>query len=131
MIYLLENEFYGITGKFSALIKSYSKGRYQKVILDKHNSLDSISSRWMEIKFGVPQGSILCPLFFLIYINDKTKASINGAKIFFYADDTSIIVTNPEYSGYKLAMNKIFHEGSNWFKINLLILNLRKLLLTV
>jgi hypothetical protein len=56
-------EFYGITGKFNALIKFYFKGRYQNVILD-NNSLDSISSRWMEIKFGVPQGSILGPLFF-------------------------------------------------------------------
>jgi hypothetical protein len=55
-------EFYGITGNFNALIKSYFKGRYQKVILD-NKSLDSISSRWMEIKFGVLQVSILSPLF--------------------------------------------------------------------
>ena len=109
-------EFYGITGKFNALIKSYFKGRYQKVILD-NNSLDSISSRWMEIKFGVPQGSILGPLFFLLYINDITKVSIDGTKIFLYPDDTSIIVTNPDYNGYKLAMNKIFHEVSKWFSI--------------
>jgi hypothetical protein len=82
-------EFYGITGKFSALIKSYFKGRYQKVILD-NNSLDSISSRWMEINFGVPQGSILGPLFFLLYINDITKVSIDETKIFLYADDNSM-----------------------------------------
>jgi hypothetical protein len=110
-------EFYGITGKLNALIKSYFKGRYQKVMLDNN----SISSRWVEIKFGVPQGSILGPLFFLLYVNDLTNVSINGAKIFLYADDTSIIVSNPDYNGYKLAMNKIFHEVSNWFKINLLL----------
>ena len=56
-------EFYGITGKFGALIKSYFKGRYQRVILDKNDSVDSYSSRWAEIKSGVPQGSILGPLF--------------------------------------------------------------------
>jgi hypothetical protein len=106
-------EFYGIAGKFNALIKSYFKGRYQKVIL----------SRWMEIKFGLPQGSILGPLFFLLYINDITNVCINGAKIFLYADDTSIIVTNPDHNGCKLAMNKIFHEVNNWFKTNMLSLN--------
>jgi hypothetical protein len=120
MIYLLKKlEFNEITGKFNALIKSYFKGRYQEVMLDNN----SISSRWTEIKFGVPQGSILGLLFSLLYINDITNVSINGAKIFLYTDDTSIIVTNPDYNGYKLAMNKIFHEVSNWFKTNLLSLN--------
>jgi hypothetical protein len=65
---------------------------------------------WAEIKSGVPQGSILGPLFFLLYINDITKVPIKGAKIFFNADDISIIVTHPEYNDYKLAMNKTFHE---------------------
>jgi hypothetical protein len=108
-ILIKKMEFYGITGKFNALIKSYFKGRYQKVILNKNNSLDSISSRWMEMKCGVPQGSILGPLFFLLYINDITEVSTDGTKIFLYADDSSIIVTNPDYNGFKLAMNSIIH----------------------
>jgi hypothetical protein len=66
----------------------------------------------MAIKFGAPQGSILGPPFFLLYVNHITKVSTDGTNIFLYADDTSIIVTNPDYSGYKLAMNKIFHEVS-------------------
>jgi hypothetical protein len=78
-------------------------------------------SRWAEIKSGVPQGSVLGPLFFLLYINDIARLSIKGVHIFSYADDTSIIVTNPEYNGYKLAMNKIFHEVDTWLKANLLI----------
>jgi hypothetical protein len=109
--------------KFGALIKSYHRGRYQRVNLDTNNSINSFSSRWAEIKSGVPQGSILGPLYFLLYINDITKVPIKGVKIFLNADDTSIIVTNPEYNGYKLAMNKIFHKVNIWFKANLLTLN--------
>jgi hypothetical protein len=65
------------------------------------------------------------PTFFLLYINDIAKLSIKGVQVFLY-DDTSIIVTNPEYNGYKLAMNKIFHEVNTWLKANLLTLNLTK-----
>jgi hypothetical protein len=44
--------------------------------------------------------------FFLLYINDLTKVPSKGANIFLYADDRSIIVTNAEYNGYKLIMNR-------------------------
>jgi hypothetical protein len=66
--------FYGIIGKFCALIKSYFKGRYQRVNPDKKNSINSFSSKWTEIKSGIPQGSILGPLF--SYINDLTDVPI-------------------------------------------------------
>jgi hypothetical protein len=60
-------EFYGIQGKFSSLIKSYLKERFQRVILG-NSSYKGKSSNWKQIKNGVPQGSILGPLLFLIYI---------------------------------------------------------------
>jgi hypothetical protein len=65
-------EFYGIEGKFKTLIKSYLTDRQQRVVLG--NIIDSNNtSKWETIKCGVPQGSILGPLFFLFYISDLPK----------------------------------------------------------
>jgi hypothetical protein len=66
------------------------------------------------------------PTFFLLCINDITKVSINGTNIFLYADDTSIIVTNPNYVNYKLTMTRIFDKVNTWFRINLLKLSINK-----
>jgi hypothetical protein len=68
-------EFYEIEGKFKILIESYLTGRYQRVLVG--NRIDSNNGRkWEIIKCGVPQGSILGPLFFLLYINDLPKIII-------------------------------------------------------
>jgi len=66
---LLEKlQFYGIYGKFKALIESYLTNRYQILTLNKID-YNNNSSKWVRINCSVPQGSILGPLFFLIYIN--------------------------------------------------------------
>jgi hypothetical protein len=59
-------EFYGIDGKFKTLIKSYLTVRQQKVALGS-KSTKEYTSKWEIIKCGVPQGSILGPLFSTIY----------------------------------------------------------------
>jgi len=69
-------EFYGIEGKFKTLIESYLTCRYQKVILNNNNTNTNNSLKWELIKNGVPQGSILDPLFFLLYINDLPKITV-------------------------------------------------------
>jgi hypothetical protein len=78
---LLEKlQFYGIVGKFQALMKSHPSERHQNVFIDNINSSNGAAFNWEEVKHGVPQGSILCPLFFLVYINNlpKITSSLDG-----------------------------------------------------
>ena len=102
-------KFYGVSGKFYNLVNSYLDGRYQKVILSHNNGIEST---WEKIKQGVPQVSILGPIFFLIYINDLPKLSSIGTKILLYVDDTSIIATSPNLENFETKTDKILIIGS-------------------
>ena len=86
---LLKLRVAGVSGKLLSWFRSYLSDRRQKVVLP------GASSNWNFIFAGVPQGSILGPLLFLLYINDIVKNM--GSNIKLFADDTSIfiIVENP------------------------------------
>ena len=122
-VLLQKMRFYGVSGNFYNFVKSSLDGRYQKVILSHNNGTEST---WEKIKQGVPQGSILGSIFFLIYINDLSNLASIGTKIPLYADDTSIIVTSPNFENFETKINKIFGDINNWFKVNQLILNYNK-----
>jgi len=85
-------EFYGIEGKFKTLIVSYLTCRHQKVILNNNANTNS-SLKWELIKNGVPQGSVLGPLFFLLYINELPKIITKNNSMVLFAEDTSLLIT--------------------------------------
>jgi len=85
-------KFHGIEGKFNSLIQSYLTGRFQRVIVG--NSNDNINFlKWKQIINGVPQGSILGSLLFLINENDLPKVAGRNSNMILFADDTSILIT--------------------------------------
>ena len=81
-----------VDGNFLKLVESFLSNRYQRVVLYGQ------ASSWADVKAGVPQGSILGPLFFLIYINDLSENLKSTVKLF--ADDTSLfhVVKDPNTS---------------------------------
>ena len=86
----------GISGEALPLINSFLNNRFQRVILNGQ------SSNWVPVKAGVPQRSILGPLFFLVYINDLSEKITSAVRLF--ADDTSFfsVVNGPNISANEL-----------------------------
>ena len=111
--------FYGINGRALELIRSYLSDRFQFVVYE------DINSDFMQIKCGVPQGSILGPLLFIIYMNDIQFSSEHFDMVI-YADDTALCTTLNGESSCQDKLNAELKLINRWLKINKLSLNVSK-----
>jgi hypothetical protein len=112
-------QHYGIRGVANDWIRSYLYDRSQYVFYDGEKS--SVKT----ISCGVPQGSILGPLLFLVYINDLSKIS-NNLFMLMYADDTNIFLCGKRLRDLETLMNTELSSLTDWLNANKLSLNVSK-----
>ena len=124
-VLLTKLEFYDITGSHYSLYKSYLTNRFQRALL-YNEAGTTITSSWAKTEQGVPQGSVLGPLLFLLYINDLPKFLTDKSVPILFADDTSILVSQPSPTDYMNTVNTVLKILNGWFRHNLLSLNLTK-----
>lgn len=118
---LLKLERIGVRGTQLNLFESYLSGRSQCVKINDH-----ISSEFPLSNFGVPQGSILGPTLFLIYVNQLCSPTFRNCDVFSYADDTALIVYGSDWDEVKRYAEESLISVSNWLSSNLLTLNFDK-----
>ena len=117
-ILLQKLEKYGVRGLPLKLIESYLSNRWQYV------KINGKSSELNCLNVGIPQGSILGPLLFLIYINDLPNASNFFVKLF--ADDTFLSLSCQNFKELEKKTNYEIKKIYNWLKANKLTLNITK-----
>ena len=109
-------KYYGITGKSNEWFASYLKNRSQYV------SVLGYKSKIKNILHGVPQGSVLGPLLFLIYINDLHQA-IKNSDVFHFADDTNLLSIAENSKICEKEINEDLKILYQWLQANKISLN--------
>ena len=111
--------FYGIRGVALDMIKSYLTNRKQFV------NIDNCSSSYLDILLGVPQGSVLGPLLFLLYVNDLPNAS-DILSFILFADDTNLFLASNDPTRVGYLLNSELEKVNSWFLTNKLLINFSK-----
>ena len=100
-------------------MESYLSGRQQYV------EFNGICSESRQIKCGVPQGSILGPLLFLLYINDLCNVS-KVVDFILFADDTNIFFSHKDFNSLSETLNSEMRKLTQWCRANKLSINFKK-----
>ena len=119
LLQLNKLDYYEIRGLSLDWFKSYLTNRSQFV------EFNGASSSSEFISCGVPQGSILGPLLFLLYINDMSKVS-DLVEFILFADDTNIFCAEKDLYSLSIMLNNELHKISTWLKANILSINVDK-----
>ena len=109
-------ELYGIRQKSLNLIRNYLSNRKQCTLAN------NVKSKEIPLSCGVPQGSILGPLFFLLYINDCIKAD-DTHKTMLYADDSVLYVSGSDFATVERGLNLALKSFATWSSTNKLTVN--------
>ena len=116
---LLKLEHNGVRGSALKWFKSYLSDRQQYV------TYNGVSSQLKNINCGVPQGSVLGPLLFLLYITDLSNVCKCTMPLFF-ADDTNLYINGSNINELESLINSELAEIAKWLKVNKLSLNINK-----
>jgi len=110
---------YGVRGEVHAWFHSYLSDRKQTTLYS------GIYSDFEIITCGVPQGSVLGPLLFLIYINDIQYA-VSNAKVKLFADDTNLFLHGKSLNELENTANNTLNQLTHWMAVNKLSINIDK-----
>ena len=101
-------EVHGVKGKVLEWIHNWLTGRKQRVVLNGK------SSEWCDVTSGVPQGSVLGPLAFIVFINDIDKCTDNLMIVSKFADDTKLSHQQDEHHSIQEALDKLVDWADTW-----------------
>ena len=116
---LLKLEYYGIRGIPHDLTKSYLINR-------KHYThINGVHTNTLTSTHGIPQGSVLGPPLFLIYVNEMSRGT-QHSEICHFADDTNLLYSGNSMRKLSKYINHDLKLTADWFRINRISLNLEK-----